>query len=291
MKSFNPYKYSDLSKSGIESVDLSEHVVEKGHKNIVKVDLQKFEEKCRKLKDKKDLKIKKLTGQDKDTFNELVKYVHLLYGTEYYTSLYDIVQRHYKNIGTVKYGTIGAYFSGCLNSQNSCSLACAGAMPVPKSYQDASCDKAVIMGELNSEGNYDFSFVRPAETSDELENAYLFVENTLNGFQGLEQSEKLYLKNLGCKQLKVVTYSDDMTYNSSDSYVSIDDIKERSSKSKVSKSGISVSKSSKYSDSSYSSDSEDSRDGWSLFWLIFLLILLIVIILALLYFYKYKLKK
>ena len=295
MKSFNPYKYSDLSKSSVESVDLSDKIVEKGHKNIVKVDLKKFEEKCIKIKERKDVKIKKLTGMDKEIFDELVKYVHLLYGTEYYNNLYDTVQKIFKNIGHVKYGTVGSYFSGCLNNKNGCSLACAGGMPMPKSRQSEEnniCDKAVIMGELNSIGNYEFSFIRPAEKQEDLDNAYLFVENSENGFSGLAAPEKLYLKNLGCKQLKVISYSDDMTYNSTDSYVSIDDIKERQSKnsknsSKSNHSNLSKSKYSSYN-SSESGESQHDSFTWFMWFLVFIIILIILILAALYYYKKYK---
>jgi hypothetical protein len=208
MNSFNPSRYSSDS-----DMDVSDEVVEKGHKNILKVDLDKFEILCKKFKEKKELKIKNLTDQDKEDFDLVVSYVHLLYGTEYYNTLYDIVKKYFKT-ENVKPGTIGGYFSGCMNSKNTgnietgCSLACAGSMPVPKEEEDwASCDSAVIMGEKEN-GNYIFSLVKPGEDT---ESAYVFVES--NSFDGFTQYEKENLKALGCKNVKLIGYTSDMNYS------------------------------------------------------------------------------
>lgn len=217
MNSFNPSKYSTSSEFEASNTDVSNEIVEKGHKNILKVDIGKFEDLCRKFRDKKDLKIKKLVGQDKDDFDLMISYVHLLYGTAYYKNLYEKVKTHFKNISSVKPGTVGAYFAGCLVTKNSnvsgCSLGCAGSMPLPKEEEGWSmCDKAVIMAEKSASG-YSFSVVKPAEKDEDMNPAYLFVEGTLTNFSGFNKYEKENLKAMGCKKVKVIGYSSDMNYS------------------------------------------------------------------------------
>lgn len=222
MSYFNQNKYSYSSNTETESSE----TVEKGHKNVTKVDLAKFDDLCRKFKDKKDFKIKKLVGVDKEDFDTVVSYVHLLYETSYYPSLYEKVKKHFDNVSTVKPGTIGAYFAGCLISakedskvtdQPGCNISCAGSIPLPKDEEGWSfCDKAVILAEKGENG-YIFSVVKPANSAEEMDPAYLFVDSkTLHEFKGFSKEEKDQIRALGCKKVKMVGYSssfDDVTYS------------------------------------------------------------------------------
>ena len=223
MSFFNPKEYSTSSYDNSE--EIIPEVVEKGHKNMLNVDLVKFEESCKKFREKKDLKIRKLTGSDKEDFNLMVSYVHLLYGTTYYNQLYDRVKKHFKNVGSVKPGTVGAYFAGCLTTVSShsdsseglisgCSISCAGSMPLPQDEEGWSfCDKSVILGEKDTNG-YSFSFIKPANSPEDLDPAYLFVESSsLHDFTGFSREEKDYLRDLGCKKVKLIGYKSDSTYS------------------------------------------------------------------------------
>ena len=226
MSYFNQNKYSYSSNSETESSE----TVEKGHKNVTKVDLGKFDELCKKFKEKKDIKIKKLVGQDKEDFDTVVSYVHLLYETSYYSSLYEKVRKHFDSVISVKPGTIGAYFAGCLisakedNSSSSkvnvnpgCNISCAGSIPLPKDEEGWSfCDKAVILAEKGETG-YIFSIVKPANSEEEMDPAYLFVDSkSLHEFKGFSKEEKDQIRALGCKKVKMVGYSssfEDVTYS------------------------------------------------------------------------------
>ena len=221
MSYFNQHKYS---KSSVSSEEIEE-IVEKGHKNKLNIDIAKFEELCKKFRDKKELKIKKLSGQDKEDFNLAVSYVHLLYGTDYYTHLYEKVKKYFNSVISVKPGTIGSYFAGCLVTSNkeknsdstlasSCNISCAGSMPLPRDEEGWSfCDKAVFMAEKGKNG-YDFSVLKPATTDEEMNPAYLFVESkSLDDFSGFTDEEKTQIKALGCKNVKLVGYSQDMSYS------------------------------------------------------------------------------
>ena len=281
MNSFNPSKYSTTSSEiGDDSIDMSEEVVEKGHKNILKVDIGKFEELCKKFKEKKDLKIKKLIGEDKVDFDLMVSYVHLLYGTNYYSHLFEKVKKHFKNTNNIKPGTIGGYFAGCLTGKNQnlsgCALSCAGSMPLPKEDEEWSfCDKAVIMAEKGNDG-YVFSIVKPAESVEDFNPAYLFVEsNSLNDFSGFNNVEKANLKAMGCKKVKLIGYASDM--NSSDMKYSelykepknIEEIKNRRKKRDIES----------------NESSNESNNGWLIFAVI-VFILLLLLLLFLLYRYS-----
>jgi hypothetical protein len=279
MSYFNPSKYSsdsNYSSSSIfdsnsqTSLDVSNEMVEKGHKNIIKVDIEKFDDLCKKFKEKKEMKIKNLTGNDKEDFDLIVSYVHLLYGTSHYDTLYEKVKKHFKNVKSVKHGTVGGYFAGCLvtskdgfkNLDTGCKIGCAGSMPLPKNEDGGSfCDKGVILAEKNLKG-YNFSVVQPGNFNDD---SYLFIEtNSLNDFAGFSKSEKEDLKALGCKKLKVIGYTSDMTYSEIyENPKSVNEIKHRSVRSYKKK--------------------EDNNFGIGIF---IIIILIILILLCLFYLYR-----
>jgi hypothetical protein len=288
MNSFNPSKYSSVSSEVSEnSIDVSSEIVEKGHKNILKVDIGKFDELCKKFKEKKDVKIKKLFGEDKENFDLMVNYVHLLYGTSHYSHLFEKVRKHFKGVTSVKPGTVGGYFAGCLVNKKlgdmtpGCSLGCAGSMPLPKDEEGWSfCDKAVIMAERGING-YVFSVVKPAESDEDYDPAYVFVESNTE-FEGFSKSEKANLKAIGCKNVKLIGYSDDMSYSElyKDSR-SVEDIKNRRDKSDSTGKVVSVSRSKE------SYENNDSNTALIVAIIVFVILLLIFLYLAYRY---YKLR-
>lgn len=215
------FKQSKYSTSSVYSMSTESETVEKGHKNNLNVDLEKIDDLCKKFRDKQDYKIKKLTGADKEDFEEMVSYVGLLHGTSFYNHLYDRVKKYFGNTRSVKPGTVGAYFAGCMISNfstdemnPSCSISCAGSMPLPKDQEGWSfCDKAVIMAEKGGVG-YNFSVVKPAHSEEEMDPAYLFVESkSLHDFSGFTKEEKDQIRAYGCKSVKLVGYGTDMSYS------------------------------------------------------------------------------
>lgn len=252
---FNPYNYSETLSESYESKDESVEIKVKGHKNTVKVDVGEFDKLCKKFSFKPDLKIKSLSGQDKEDFNLMVSYVHLLYGTSYYKELYEKVKKHFKNINRVKPGTVGSYFAGCLVHSDvtdsdglnpACSATCAGSMPLPKDEEGWSfCDKAVILAEKEKNG-YVFNVVKPADTEEDLDPAYVFIESdSIDTFSGFAKSEKDNLRAMGCKKVHLVGYDSHGT-NSYDFYgkaKKISEIKHRhsySGKAKKENAGIAL---------------------------------------------------
>jgi len=249
--SFNPanyqsQSYDDMSVSSEEESLPKE--VEKGHKKVLKVDVGKFEDLCKRFREKKDIKIKKLSGKDKEEFNLVVSYVHLLYGTEYYKHIHQKVKKYFNDVQEVNPGTVGGYFAGCLVNTDymkkpGCSVACAGAIPLPKDEEGWSfCDKAVVLADKKGKG-YSFNMVKPAETDDELDDAYIFVEHkTLHDFYGFCQTEKDELKSMGFKKVHLIGYGEDGT-SYSDFYGEskrLIDIKHRKRKNKKKNNNLSL---------------------------------------------------
>ena len=119
--------------------------------------------------------------------------------------------------------------------------------------------RSVILAEKSSTG-YDFSLVKPGNSEEDFNPAYVFVESeNINDFKGFCKSEKENLKALGCKKVKLVGYSSDMSY--SDFYKepkNVDKIKHRHT--------IPVKK---------NSDKEDNNFGLLLL-LIFIILILIL---------------
>jgi hypothetical protein len=273
MAHFNPQKYSSSSYSEDNNDE-----VEKGHKKITQVDIGKFDELCKKFKDKKDMKIKKLIGSDKEDFNLMVSYVHLLYGTSYYSHLFERVKKYFKNVNSILPGTVGSYFAGCLiQNENKavpvqgCAISCAGSMPLPKDEEGWSfCDKAVILAEKEND-SYNFSIVKPANTEEEMDPAYLFIEsNSIDEFQGFSNSEKDQILAFGCKKVKLIGYNKNLNYSEIyDEPKPIRDIKHRNQKE--------------------SSKQKEVDDDNSI--LVFLLLILFLFLLFVLCFLSYKMYK
>ena len=239
MSYFNQFQYSQ-STASFDSSYTGENV-EKGHKNQTQVDLTRFDEICKKFREHKDMKIKNLSGNDKDDFNLAVSYVNLLYGTDFYSKLFEKVRKNFDSVVTTTPGTVGAYFAGCLvASRNkaedgevpaSCGLPCVDGMPLPQEEGWELCDKAVIMAERSGEG-YQFSLVKPGQKQGDGE-AYLFVEaKSEQDFTGFTQEEKDEILAYGCRKVHVVGYTSDMTY--SDIYTesqTVEKLKSRRSRS------------------------------------------------------------
>ena len=243
--SFDPTKYETESYS-IENDDInsdsyafaddsSSEYVEKGHKKKINIDIGHFDTLCKKFKEKKNLKIKQLQGQDLEDFNQVVSNVHQLYDTDYYIHLHDKVKKYFGDLESVKPGTIAGYFAGCLvnttyDDKPGCSVACAGSVPLPKEDDGwGFCDKVVIMTEKDKNG-YKFDIIKPAEEDVDYDPAYVFVEHTnLHDFKGFSKDEIDELKRIGCKKINLVGYADDgVTY--SELYgmsKELDDIKRR----------------------------------------------------------------
>ena len=223
-RSFNPFQYSSSNYREDETTEnyfdggQYDEIVTKGGKKVFKVDIGHFDKLCKKFKDKCDIRLKNLHGRDREDFNLMVSYVHLLYGTSYYEHLHKKVKKHFGDLDRVKPGTVGGYFGGCLAStsfkgQSGCSVACAGSVPLPKDEEGWSfCDKAVIFAEYNNKGGYNFSILKQPDKQSDMDPCYLFVEcEDLHDFLGFSKEEKEELKKLGAKNVHLIGCDEDGT--------------------------------------------------------------------------------
>ena len=93
-QSFNPLQYSsststkNIDENSNESYEKFDDIVTKGGKKVFKVDIGHFDKLCEKFRNKCHTRIKHLKGKDREDFNLMVSYVHLLYGTSYYKHLH-----------------------------------------------------------------------------------------------------------------------------------------------------------------------------------------------------------
>ena len=216
-QAFIPLQYSssdyteDAPEDSSEANEKFDEIVTKGGKKVFKVDIGHFDKLCRRFRDKCEIKIKNLRNRDKEDFNLMVSYVHLLYGTSYYKHFYEKVEKYFSNLDHVIPGTVGGYFGGCLVStsfedQPGCSAVCAGSIPRPKGEEGWSfCDKAVIFAENNGNRGYSFTMLKEPEREEDMEPCYLFVEHIdLHDFMGFSSDEKEELRNLGADEVYLI---------------------------------------------------------------------------------------
>lgn len=115
-----------------------------------------------------DEKVHRISGEIKTKFTQLKEIVELLYPTNSYSILVDIVLEHFEDMEAVIPGTIGAYCVGCKenrgdsNIHDYCAPACAGAMP--HDQDDRKCKETVILAHYEK-GKYHFSLLRDASSS------------------------------------------------------------------------------------------------------------------------------
>jgi len=224
-KSFNPFQYATsnlyetTAPNSENNTEQFDDMISKAGKKVFKVDIGHFDKLCRYFKDKCDLKIKNLSGNDKEDFKLMVSYVRLLYGTKYYDHIHKKIIKYFSDLDGVKPGTIGGYFGGCLvntsfESQPGCSAVCAGSVPRPADDEGWSfCDQSVVFaeGNYNSDGKfqYTFSVLKDGGNPNNDEPWYIFIEHTnLHDFAGFSKQEKDELKEMGIKNLYLVGCDD-----------------------------------------------------------------------------------
>ncbi len=171
----------------------------------LRVDIGLFKNLCEKFRNKSHLRVINLRKQDKSDFNLMVSYVHLLYGTDEYRYLYELVKEYFSDLKEIKQGTVGKYFGGCLKDEG-CSLECAGSIPRPRDEEGWSfCDRGVIFAEFDkNKHKYDFTVLKENDTENP-EDCYVFVEDiSLDDFSGFDNEEKEELNRLGARNINLI---------------------------------------------------------------------------------------
>lgn len=198
--------------------------------------------------------IKNLKGTIRDKYNELIRYVNVLYDSpSNYDALYNLVIDTFNcaNLDVIP-GTVGGYVCGSLprpnrsyNSSNydynnnnndtkiadvsnSCSVFGAGSMPQPQNSSDSNtfCPHNVILGAY-SNNMFNFSSLH---NIDEDNKAVIHVPfTTTSQFPGFTDVEKQKLTDMGIKEVKILGYdsAQQVQFDLTDDFIPLADVKSR----------------------------------------------------------------
>lgn len=220
MASFSPAKYGEkLAGDANNSINqlhknINRHVKKGGNESLI-LDIDEVEKLAINLRKNAHLPVKVIHDEKvRDDFQQLLLYVHLLYGSRQYDILHDLISKHFNDLENIEPATIGAYCGGChvdtsfTDVYQGCSAVCAGSMP-PKSDGWRFCDNAVILAKYDSyDDRFIFTISQRSETKEGRETAYIFVEYTdIDDFPGFNSDEKNQLSTLGIKYVYLNGYS------------------------------------------------------------------------------------
>lgn len=229
--SFKPAKYEKMVTSKkdqmetpySESSENSEEIVTKDDDEILKIDLNRLESDLSELRENDYRMIRDLDGELNNKFKRMVSYVHLLYDTDHYNILYDLVKSKFSDLNDIKPGTIGAYFGGCLadvninNIPSSCTPITVRSMPPPKSYINETgwsfCDNNIIWAEKVLIGNQSdvnaFKYIFTVLNSiPDSKKGLVFINETVpSQFMGFTEDEKDTISKMNIDDVKIIGYN------------------------------------------------------------------------------------
>ena len=173
----------------------------------IRYSLQSLENILQSLYQYKDTLIRDLGREQKEQFYNLVNFVQILYGTQYYQKLSDMVEKIFSDVTAIKPGTVGTYIMGCVLSKRFsenttaqdvwyCSPFCLDAIPVNNQPE---CNYTVITLIPSQDNGYQFE-LNKFTTKDNNDKAVIFTEHP---FLGFTPSEKNKLKDFGITQIRV----------------------------------------------------------------------------------------
>lgn len=201
------FKFFQRSPSNETSKrDNTVQFVEKGGPE--KISLDKISLLLSDLKKYGDVPIRSLNKEAEGKYRQFVSYVKLLYGTDQYPKLHDLMKNKFADVTTLVPGTLNAYFVGCVMKSDfgdvsqGCLANCAGSVPPLNASDWSTCKQAVILATKDVDG-YKFEVLNSPHS---LESAYLYVDP---GFTGLTVEEKNKLSSLGVNSLMIVSYTKD----------------------------------------------------------------------------------
>ena len=246
-------KLTFIVKSDDQNTNHTNHKTNNNHKNKILTvfsrkgkkktfDTDNAEKIINNLAKNPNHEIKTLTGDLKEDFSQLVRYVELLYGHEYYDILLDLIRNNFHFKGQIKPFTIAAYMTGCkINTNldnNSCSTLCSGNIKYPNEKGETDfCDHPVVSAKYNKiKSIFTFLCTEGDDSKDRI--AFVNVEyTTLRSFPGFNDAEKNWLRQKGFERIYLYGSTNHKTYinltpDSNGDPIPIDDIKPRIGKNK-----------------------------------------------------------
>ena len=214
----------------------------KGGKDVFKIDVAELDRLLADLRQNADVPIKNLSGELGNKFKELLSYVSMLYESSSYSTLYDLVKKHFRDLKSFQVGTIGAYCAGChvqtslSSSHPGCAPICAGSMP-PEDDNWEFCRNTVILASYEN-NRFSFTMLKVGHSKEDKQVAYIFVNySNVNAFPGFTDAEKSQLKKLGIERIMLNGYKENGReyIELMSDQVDIDDCKDRISVTSVPK--------------------------------------------------------
>lgn len=201
---FDPNGYSSLETDGKPR---SLEIVKKGKQRALKFDPNEIDDVLANMKRHSEYHIRDIRGELKKQYNMIVRLVDLLYDTDGYRHLYNLVKKHFGEVDNAKPGTLCAYFAGCLisshqNRGDKCDVLCAGSLPLPKSLAKGKCGETVILCSYDQKSRrYHFRVLSANNNKPE---AIIYMDSgNPDTFRGFTKHEKDRLRGMGIKKVSV----------------------------------------------------------------------------------------
>jgi len=199
---FNPNGYPSLEDSDSHR---QLEIVQKGKNRELKFDTAEIDHVLADMRKHSHYYIRDLHGDLKRGYDMIVRLVDMLYESDGYSHLYNLVKKHFGDVDNAKPGTLCAYFAGCLINSNQgggdCGVLCAGSLPLPRGVAKGKCGETVILCTYDSKNRrYHFKVLTSGTKSD----AIIYMESgNPNTFKGFSKHEKGKLKGMGIDKISV----------------------------------------------------------------------------------------
>lgn len=168
------------------------------------VNLNLLKSKLKDLKEKSDVRIDDLTGQDLEDFRYIVDLANVLYQSGGYGCMYKVINKIFATVHDTVPGTVGAYFVGChtknasFKGKHGCSATCAGSFKPPSGGEFKPCEHLVVLID-HSTGEF-----KQLNDPDDKSKAFIHVIGAKNFNLSKEQTSKL--RSWGVRKVKVYSY-------------------------------------------------------------------------------------
>lgn len=203
----------------------------KGNESTITVDVNFLHNTLEQLFTVRDQRVDNLSDVDKSAFDMIHNISMILYDSDSYNVIREMVDKHFAKVKTCQPMTIGWYMKGYTSNTDNVPPACnmfnaSTLSPLDKSIP-LKCDKSVILAEYIND-SYTITMLSHVENSD---TAYLYVNShDINSYKGFSASEKNSFKSSGIK--KVLLWGYTSKYGDIrlliDREIMIDDLKNRS---------------------------------------------------------------
>lgn len=212
-RSFNPGFYIDTnSLNHSDEFNTTLTVKGSGSSSGSEININELKHILKQLREYHYLQIKDLQGTLKEGYHKVAKYVSLLWSTNSYDILENLIDEEFESLGIsqLRPATLGAYFKGLKVQTNMHDQSCShlGAGSMPSNTQDFTvCERSVLLAQQNGRGGYDISVLTKGNNK---RRAYVFVEHeSYESFFGFSADEMKQLVNHGITDVQFFGYSDD----------------------------------------------------------------------------------